>query len=83
MRVMVTGGTGFIGSHTVQHLLNDGHDVHLLVRSSDRIAPALEPLGVEGVSHTVGDVTDSRSVEAAMEGCDASAWRQVGKGMKR
>ncbi|PCH88113.1 MAG: hypothetical protein COB86_07865, partial [Dehalococcoidia bacterium] len=54
MRVMVTGGTGFVGPHTVQHLVNDGHEVHLLVRSSDRIAPALEPLGVEGVTHTVG-----------------------------
>ncbi|RUA03814.1 MAG: hypothetical protein DSY88_04650, partial [Candidatus Poseidoniales archaeon] len=56
MRVMVTGGTGFVGPHTVQHLVNDGHEVHLLVRSSDRIAPALEPLGVEGVTHTVGEV---------------------------
>ena len=71
MRVMVTGGTGFSGSHTVRHLVNGGHEVHMLVRSPDRIAPALEPLRVEGVSHTVGDVTDAGSVEAAMEGCDA------------
>lgn len=73
MRVMVTGGTGFVGPHTVQHLVNDGHEVHLLVRSSDRIAPALEPLGVEGVTHTVGEVTDAKSVEAAMERCDSVA----------
>ena len=71
MRVMVTGGTGFVGPHTVQHLVNDGHEVHLLVRSSDRIAPALEPLGVEGVTHTVGDVTAAKSVEAARERCDS------------
>jgi uncharacterized protein YbjT (DUF2867 family) len=52
MRVMVTGGTGFVGCHTVQHLVNTGHDVHLLVRSPDRIASALGPLEVDGVTHT-------------------------------
>ena len=72
MRVLVTGGTGFVSSHTVKELLRSGHEVHLLVRSPNRIAPALEPVGVEDEpSYTVGGVTDAESVEKAMEGCAA------------
>lgn len=71
MRVLVTGGTGFVGSHTVAALVEKGHDLRLLVRSPDRIAPALEPLGVHGLDSIVGDVTDPEAVERAMEGCDA------------
>jgi len=71
MRVLVTGGTGFVGSHAVAALLQAGHDVRLLVRSAERIASALAPLGVGDVEHVVGDVTDRASVGRAVEGCDA------------
>ena len=71
MRVLVTGGTGFVGSHTVAALVQAGHTVRLLVRSPRRIAPGLRPLGVAGVSHVVGDVTDAASVREALDGCDA------------
>jgi nucleoside-diphosphate-sugar epimerase len=71
MRVLVTGGTGFLGSHTVAALLDSGYDVRLLVRSPQRIGPALTPLGVAQPDHVVGDVTDERAVDAALDGCDA------------
>jgi UDP-glucose 4-epimerase len=71
MRVLVTGGTGFIGCHTVAALVKGGYDVRLLVRNLDRIAQALDPLGVVPASHVVGDVTDAAAVARAVEGCDA------------
>jgi nucleoside-diphosphate-sugar epimerase len=71
MRVLVTGGTGFLGSHSVKALADAGHEVRLLVRSPERIAPALAPHALEDVDHVVGDVTDAASVERALDGCDA------------
>jgi len=71
MRVLVTGGTGFVGCHTVAALAAHGHDVRLLVRRPERVERALAPLGVGGLETVVGDVTDAESVKRAVEGCDA------------
>ena len=71
MRIFVTGGTGFVGSHTVAELVRNGHDVRLLVRSPDRISSALKPHGLGEQDYAIGDVTDAASVEKGMEGCDA------------
>jgi dihydroflavonol-4-reductase len=71
MRILVTGGTGFVGSHTVAAVIEAGHEVRLLVRSPDRVRPALDPLGVGDVDTVTGDVNDESSVRAAVDGCDA------------
>lgn len=71
MRIFVTGGTGFVGSHTVAELVRSGHEVRLLARSPDRIAKAMAPHGVEVHDYAIGDVTDPQSLEAGMKGCDA------------
>jgi dihydroflavonol-4-reductase len=71
MRVLITGGTGFVGCHTVAALLGHGHQVRLLVRDRQRIAPALGPLGIAEVDAVVGDVTNPATVKQAMRGCDA------------
>lgn len=68
MRVMVTGGTGFIGYHTVMALLDAGIEVSLLVRSADKMERMFGP-GV--IKHfTVGDIGDADSVRQALAGCD-------------
>ncbi|TDG13659.1 SDR family NAD(P)-dependent oxidoreductase [Seongchinamella unica] len=68
MRVMVTGGTGFIGYHTVLALRAAGLEVSLLVRS---VAKMERIYGKGVITHyTEGDIGDADSVNAALEGCD-------------
>ncbi|CAN5525923.1 hypothetical protein BH20ACT23_BH20ACT23_13910 [soil metagenome] len=61
----------FVGSHVVAGLRRAGHEVRLLVRDPKRIPPALGPLGVADIAHSVGDVLEEASVEIAMDGVDA------------
>jgi nucleoside-diphosphate-sugar epimerase len=90
--VLVTGGTGFIGSHTVAALVAAGHRVRLLVRDPERVRPALEPHGcADRVEPVTGDVTDPGAVERAVAGCaavvhaaavynlDARAYPEIGR----
>ncbi len=65
MKILVTGGTGFLGRRTVEVLASRGHALRLLVRrgSSREQFPA-------SVEFAEGDVTDRTSVEAAARGCD-------------
>lgn len=73
MLVTVTGGTGFVGSHSVAALVAAGHRVRLLVRDPAAVERALEPLGVSGnsVDVVVGGVTQEIAVARAVRGADA------------
>ena len=69
MRVMITGGTGFVGYHIAQALIGAGHEVSLLVRSVDKM---LQLYGDDcELDFTRGDITDADKVNSAMAGCDA------------
>lgn len=70
MRVAVTGGTGFVGSHTVAALVRHGHEVRVLARRPEAVPEVLGPLGVAAEA-VRGDVTDADTVAAALDGCDA------------
>jgi nucleoside-diphosphate-sugar epimerase len=69
--VLVTGGTGFVGSHAVAAVSKAGHRVRLLARTADSVPAALAPHGAVEVETSVGDVTDPVAVERALQGCDA------------
>ena len=73
MKVAVTGGTGFVGSHAVKEILARGHDVRLLVRSPEKVAPtmALHGLSEDDVEVAIADVQDAAAIEAGLDGCDA------------
>jgi dihydroflavonol-4-reductase len=74
MRVLVTGGTGFIGAAAVAALTAAGHECRLLVRRPARLAPALAEHDaglVDRVAVVLGDATDAAAVRTAVEGCEA------------
>lgn len=66
MKTLVTGATGFVGSHLAEALRRRGDEVTALARSAAKAA-ALEPLGVRVVS---GDLHDRAALERAVEGQD-------------
>ncbi|MFE0025273.1 SDR family NAD(P)-dependent oxidoreductase [Amycolatopsis sp. NPDC059021] len=73
MDISVTGGTGFLGAHSVAELLRRGHRVRVLARDPDRLRPALEPFGVDSgrVDVVAGDVLDESAVARLVRGADA------------
>ena len=71
MLVLVTGGTGYVGSHSIAALAGAGHRIRVLARSPEKIPAALGPLGVHDVETAIGDVTEPAAVEGALKGCDA------------
>jgi dihydroflavonol-4-reductase len=66
MQALVTGGTGFVGSHLVRALNEAGHAVRVLHRTTSKL-DALIGLTYESA---IGDVTDYKALCAACEGVD-------------
>ncbi len=68
MRVLITGGAGFIGSHLADAFLAQGHTVRVLDNLS---RGSLTNLATAQVQLLRGDVTDLTTVHQAVAGCDA------------
>ena len=68
MMVFVIGGTGFVGSHVVNTLLDTGHKVRVLVRPGAE-NKLKRPNDVEIAN---GDVTETADLARGIEGCDAA-----------
>ncbi|WP_129312286.1 NAD-dependent epimerase/dehydratase family protein [Streptomyces sp. L2] len=82
MKVLVTGASGFLGGHLVDHCVREGHHVRALVRPSSAKAPWH---GTPGVEPAYGDLRDPRSLRQAVEGVDVvlhSAARVVDYGRR-
>lgn len=78
MKILVTGGSGFLGSHVADALSERGHEVAIFdVKSS--------PFLRDNQRMIIGDVTDADAVNAAVKGCDAvyhlAALAEIGQAM--
>lgn len=72
MLIGVTGGTGYLGAHSVRALLAAGHHVRLLVAPDANHAPVLRHLAAAGdVDLQAGDIRDAATIEGLLSGCDA------------
>ena len=74
MKILVTGGTGFTGSHLVKHVLREGNKCVVLDNQSspnpekEQLLEELKRLGAEVI---IGDVTNEADLRRAVTGCDA------------
>ena len=82
MRVLVTGGTGFVGSHVARQLREGGHTVRLLVRDKEKAEAYYRRMG-EGIPELhPGDVTDIASVKESLAGCEGVVHAAAGTPMQ-
>ena len=79
MRILVTGGTGFTGSHLVKSLLDKGHQVLVVDNQEGLFANELK---AKGAIIELGSITDTTLVDKVVQGCEvvyhlAAAFRQL------
>jgi UDP-glucose 4-epimerase len=74
MKIFVTGGAGYIGSHTCVELLNAGYEVIVYDNLSNSSAEALsrvETISGKTLQLIIGDIRDETALTQALTGCDA------------
>lgn len=79
MKILITGGAGFLGSHLCRRMVSEGHEVRVLCRF------ASDPSHLEGlpIEYLVGDITDAETMRTAVKNqewvvhaaADLSYWR--------
>ena len=65
MKVLLTGGTGFLGKNVARALHGRGHDLRVLAREGSNLE------GLPAHERAAGDVCDAESLRRAAEGCQA------------
>lgn len=71
MRILVTGGAGFIGSHTADRLLGRGHEIRIIDNLQKPVHMKGKPDYIpEEAEFILGDVRDKATLEKAIEGVD-------------
>jgi UDP-glucose 4-epimerase len=74
MKLLITGGAGFLGAWIARRLLAGGHQVRVLDRSTDdRLMRTIIGEGARAVDWRSGDVSKGDDVARAAEGCDSIA----------
>lgn len=71
MRVLLTGGAGFIGRHVLRELVARGHDVRVLDSLRSDVHGKNPARKIEDVDVIVADVRDATAVDQAVQGMDA------------
>ena len=74
MKIFVTGGAGYIGTHTCVELLQNGHSVVVYDNLSNSSLEALrrvETITGKSLTFVEGDIRDESAMSNAMSGCDA------------
>lgn len=91
-KILITGGAGYIGSHTALELLNEGYEVIVydnLCNSSKESLKRVEELSGKHITFYEGDVMDETALKAMMEkeGVDAvihcAALKAVGESVQK
>lgn len=70
MNILVTGGAGYIGSHTVVELANQGHSIHIvdsLVNSSETVVEQIEIITKKPITLHAFDVRDEHKLSALFD----------------
>ncbi len=70
MKALVTGASGFLGSHIVGALASAGHDIRVLHRANSNLLALREQLGDAPHLAIQGDILDEAALARACEGCD-------------
>lgn len=69
MKIAITGGTGFVGSHLGRALVREGHEVVFVARGRDRRDESVRT--IPGSRFAAADVGDEEALVRAFEGCGA------------